>query len=928
MGNSTARAARFALATGTALTALVVVNAPARHRDIDKSAQLVASQVAGRTFHVSGGGVQFNSTLPASSVATYMWTPGASSVNEWLTSTSGTILDQRLTPQPPVPVSSTSPAGSAHLGVDTGRTFQTMTGFGGAMTDSAATLINTSPSRDAIMSSLFGASGARLNFVRVPVGASDLVATPYQSYDDSPLPDMSLSKFSIAHDQTNILPLLRTARQLSPGTTVLASPWSAPAWMKVGDSFYGSCGGLGNTLVTSDYQVYAQYLARFITAYQAAGVPVDLLSLQNEPQHCAPDYPTMNLTADQEASLARYVSAAVGGGTRLLAWDHNWYDEGAAPGAAPTTFPQQVIAGSGGAISAVGYHCYNRDGNPTAYSTQMTGISVYMTECSGFVNSNNAAVNLVNEVRYDLLGPIRYGAKGSLYWSLAQGTDGQPHVGGCATCRGMIGIDRATGAWAPSEDYYYWSQFSRFVAKDAVRIDSTDLGVGSLQTVAFRNTDGTIVLVVLNSANSTDYRGHIVQWDGDTSSPKTSWLVGPDGHRRWIHDTATFNCLRAQGAPTPNVLPSETLDTMPDLTGVWAVCGADRIGANSMLQTNFYLRSGNGQYTLRLTGANLTLTTSSGAARWSTGRGGEDLILQDDGNLVEYAGGPPVWASGTAGSGAQWLVLTNAGKLALYDSSGHYVWTSEGTPGNYVDHIVQWDGDPNTQKTSWLVGPDGHRRWIHDMATYNCIKASGGKGPDVLTSWELDQMPDLTNVWAVCGTDRIGVNSMLQTGLYARSPGGTTLKLAGSNLTLTNHTGQTLWSTGHGGDDLVLQTDGNVVEYSGGSSVWASDTVGSGGVWLVVGDDGKLALYDSAGNYVWTSEGPPSRYVGHIVQWEGDTSTQKTAWLVTSDGHRNWTPSSAVYNCLKSHGATGPDVLTAWELNQLPDDNGVWATCV
>jgi len=551
-----------------------------------------------------------------------------------------------------------------------------------------------------------------------------------------------------------------------------------------------------------------------------------------------------------------------------------------------------------------------------------------MTECSGFVDQANAAVNLVNEVRNDLLGPIRYGAKGSLYWSLAQGTDGSPHVGGCATCRGMVGIDRATGAWAPSEDYYYWSQFSKFVAKGAVRVDSTDLGVGSLQSVAFRNPDGTMVLVVLNSASSTDYRGHIVQWDGDTNSPKTSWLVGPDGRRRWINNTATYNCLRKQGAAGPNLLPSQTLDTMPDLTNVWAVCGIDRIGVNSMLQTNFYLRSINGQYTLRLSDANLTLSNAAGSAVWSTGRGGDDLVLQADGNLVEYAGGTPVWASGTVGSGAQWLVLTNAGKLALYDAAGRFVWTSERTPADYVGHIVQWDGDTKAQKTAWLVGPDGHRRWINDTSTYNCLKSSGANGPNVLTSWELDQMPDLTDVWAVCGVDRIGVNSMLQTGFYARSAGGgTTLRLTASSLTLTSSSGSPLWSTGRGGSDLVLQSDGNLVEYSGASAVWASNTVGSGASWLVVGDDGKLALYDSNGNYVWTSEGPPSRYIGHIVQWEGDTNAQKTAWLVTPDGHRNWIPDAATYNCLKSKGAPGPNVLTSWELNQLPDQNGVWATC-
>ena len=62
-------------------------------------------------------------------------------------------------------------------------------------------------------------------------------------------------------------------------------------------------------------------------------------------------------------------------------------------------------------------------------------------------------------------------------------------------------------------------------------------------------------------------------WSGDTKTYKTAWLVGPDGHRRWIPDAATYHCLIANGAPGPDVLSSQTLDALPDIYGVWAVCG-------------------------------------------------------------------------------------------------------------------------------------------------------------------------------------------------------------------------------------------------------------------------------------------------------------------------------------------------------------------
>lgn len=78
-------------------------------------------------------------------------------------------------------------------------------------------------------------------------------------------------------------------------------------------------------------------------------------------------------------------------------------------------------------------------------------------------------------------------------------------------------------------------------------------------------------------------------------------------------------------------------------------------------------------------------------------------------------------------------------------------------PGAYNDHIVQWSGDKKAQKTSWLV-TNGHRNWIPDISTYNCLKSAGHPGPDSLSAAQLDKLPDQSGVWAKCSTPSQPVN--------------------------------------------------------------------------------------------------------------------------------------------------------------------------
>jgi glucosylceramidase len=173
--------------------------------------------------------------------------------------------------------------------VDPSLRYQTMDGFGASITDSSASVLSEldPATRDATMRDLFVTDG--LSFLRQPIGSSDFVDGAHYTFDDMPSgqTDYALDHFSIDHDKAEILPLLRQALALNPDLKVMGTPWSPPAWMKTNDSL------VGGRLIDDPriYQAYADYLVKFVQAYQAAGVPVWGLTIQNEPATPAPTCP-------------------------------------------------------------------------------------------------------------------------------------------------------------------------------------------------------------------------------------------------------------------------------------------------------------------------------------------------------------------------------------------------------------------------------------------------------------------------------------------------------------------------------------------------------------------------------------------------------------------------------------------------------------
>lgn len=381
--------------------------------------------------------------------------------------------------------------------VDAAQRFQPIAGFGASITDASAHLIAArmnEAQRSSLLTELFGRGegGIGLSFTRLTIGASDFSSTHY-SFDDMPAgqADPALKHFSIAPNRADVLPVVKAALAINPQLKVMASPWSAPGWMKTTDSL------IKGQLKPEAYPVFAEYLNRYVDAYRAEGVPIFALTLQNEPHFEPNDYPGMRVTPAQRAA---FISGHLGPllasrnpGTRLLDWDHNWNEPDS---------PAAVLADGAAAryVAGVAWHCYGGDIRvQSALRDAYPEKEVWFTECSGGKWAPNWSDNLMYFTRTLVIGGTRHWGRGVLLWNLALDQDDGPHKGGCKDCRGVVTINRDTGAVTRNVEYYALAHASRFVRPGAERIASTS-GYDGLDTVAFRHPDdGSVVLLVANS---------------------------------------------------------------------------------------------------------------------------------------------------------------------------------------------------------------------------------------------------------------------------------------------------------------------------------------------------------------------------------------------------------------------------------------------
>jgi glucosylceramidase len=381
------------------------------------------------------------------------------------------------------------------LTVDDLQHFQTMDGFGFALTGGSAQLLMRmgAAQRTALLKELFttGGDGIGVSYLRVSIGASDMNERVY-SYDDLPIgeTDAEMTKFSLGPDRADVIPVLKEILAIRPGIKILGSPWSAPAWMKTNGDVKGG------ELKPEYYGAYAKYFVKYIEGMRAEGIAIDAITVENEPLN-PKNTPSMVMFAQEEGTfIAKHLGPAFEKAeipTKILLYDHN-------PDV--PSYPLSILGNPAASkyVDGTAFHLY---GGQASVLTQVQDAypkkNLYLTEQSVTARRGEGPLGIAEPVSRVMIDATRNWSRNVLLWNLAADPQNGPHTnnGGCSGCSGAITIDG--DSVTKNVAYYVVEHFSQFVPPGSVRIASSERE--QLASVAFETPEGKVVLVVSNTGN-------------------------------------------------------------------------------------------------------------------------------------------------------------------------------------------------------------------------------------------------------------------------------------------------------------------------------------------------------------------------------------------------------------------------------------------
>ena len=408
----------------------------------------------------------------------------AQTVTPWLTRGDGST---RLSQQATVSFGADAGASRSSIDVAAGSTYQTVDGFGFMLTQgSAQVILGLTPAKqDELLAELFGADGLAISMIRISIGASDLSNSSY-TYNETP-GDANMANFSLAGpDADHLIPVIKKIQAINPAIKVLATPWTAPTWMKSNGSY------VGGTLLPAHYGAYARYFVKYLEAMDGLGIPIWGITPQNEPGNPY-NNPSMLMSAAEQLDFVNNhlgpQLAASAFDPLIIGYDHNCDN---------TTYPTQVANGSA-YVDGSAFHLYGGSIDAMSQVRNATNKSVYFTEQYTGTNGTFGG-DFDWHMRNVVIGSLNNWSQTVLEWNLAADPDAGPHTdGGCTECLPAVTINSATG-YTRNVSYYIIGQVAKFIRPGAVRLGLTSTDA-NITATAFQNPDGSRVVVAYNTSN-------------------------------------------------------------------------------------------------------------------------------------------------------------------------------------------------------------------------------------------------------------------------------------------------------------------------------------------------------------------------------------------------------------------------------------------
>ena len=427
-------------------------------------------------------------------------------------------------------------------------TYQTIEGFGGAITESVASLLQkmNSDTCNAFLQECFSAQGNRLKFLRMHMDSCDYSLEQYAAVAD-PIADPELNSFTIDRDRQYAIPMIKKAMELSSEPlSILVSPWSPPAAWKTpparpkndasvyGGFFAGMMPPVdydtpsrcnGGSLKPEFYPAWAKYLVKYIQAYLAEGLPVTMLSIQNE-SIAATNWDSCVWTAEEQKSFLKdhlypaFQAAGLTDKVGIYIWDHNKERI--------LDFSRIIIDDvTNKMIEGIAFHWYSGDHFETVEMAGklFPGKTLMSSECCCLHAPGQASLfaplfgdkTSVQTVEYndaaayahDIIGNLNSGMNRWIDWNICVDEQGGPrHVKGGFT--GPVTVN-ADGTYVKTITFDYIGHFSKYILPGAVRIGNSRCDA-NIEMTSAKNPDGTIVIVLLNKGSED--QAYSIRMDG------------------------------------------------------------------------------------------------------------------------------------------------------------------------------------------------------------------------------------------------------------------------------------------------------------------------------------------------------------------------------------------------------------------------------